>query len=86
MAKNFIFAVRKDDNGVITHVKTHMEIKGGYTPDEVRTKFEVIQNITQLHMLYFVSSGEKVHVVDNRYLRTDANDIKEDNLGELPTF
>ncbi len=30
--------------------------------------------------------GEDVHVVDDRYLRTDANDIPEDNLGNLPEF
>lgn len=30
--------------------------------------------------------GEDVRVVDNRYLRTDANDIKADNLGELPRY
>lgn len=27
--------------------------------------------------------GEYVHVVDNEYLRTDANYKREDNLGEL---
>lgn len=30
--------------------------------------------------------GEDVRVVDNAYLRTDANNIKADNLGELPEF
>ena len=30
--------------------------------------------------------GEDVRVVDNRYLRTDANNIKADNLGELPRY
>ena len=30
--------------------------------------------------------GEDVRVVDNSYLRTDANNIKSDNLGELPEF
>ena len=30
--------------------------------------------------------GEDVRVVDDRYLRTDANDIKADNLGELPRY
>ena len=30
--------------------------------------------------------GEDVHVVDNRYLRTDANNIKADNLGSLPRY
>ena len=30
--------------------------------------------------------GEDVRVVDNRYLRTDSNSIKADNLGELPRY
>ena len=30
--------------------------------------------------------GEDVRVVDNAYLRTDANNTKADNLGELPEF
>ena len=32
---------------------------------------------------YWVT-GEDVRVVDNNYLRTDANNIKADNLGSLP--
>ena len=31
-------------------------------------------------------AGEDVRVVDNRYLRTDANNIKADNLGSLPRY
>lgn len=30
--------------------------------------------------------GEDVRVVDNIYLRTDSNNINEDNLGSLPRF
>ena len=30
--------------------------------------------------------GEEIHVVDNSYLRTDNNNIKADNLGNLPRF
>ncbi len=30
--------------------------------------------------------GAEVNIIGNEYLRTGANDIKEDNLGELPTF
>lgn len=30
--------------------------------------------------------GEDVRVVDNSYLRTDANNFKADNLGSLPRF
>jgi len=31
-------------------------------------------------------SGEDVRVVDNAYLRTDANNTKKDNLGNLPRY
>ena len=31
-------------------------------------------------------SGEDVRVVDNSYLRTDSNQTKNDNLGNLPRF
>jgi len=31
-------------------------------------------------------SGENVRVIDNRYLRTDSNNTKSDNLGNLPTY
>lgn len=34
---------------------------------------------------YWVT-GEDVRVVDNNYLRTDANNIKADNLGSLPRY
>ena len=30
--------------------------------------------------------GEDVRVVENEYLRTDANRIKSDNLGNLPRY
>lgn len=30
--------------------------------------------------------GEDVRVVENSYLRTDANNIKRDNLGALPRY
>ncbi len=69
--------VRKDDKGVITHVKTKY--------DEL-TKTQVITNIISELITYVVPSGEKVHVVDGRYIRSDGNDTKEDNLGELPSF
>jgi len=86
MAKAVITAVRKDENGVITHVKVSVEIDGKLVPDGERTKLEVIQAITQHRVHYTVPSGEEVRVVDGRYIRSIANDTKEDNLGELPIF
>jgi len=46
-------------------------------PGCVRTKY-------RLNYCFYV--GEEVHVVDNKYLRTDANHIKSDNLENLPEY
>jgi len=87
MANIVIIAVRKDDKGVITHVKTQMEIDSKIVQGGKRTKQEVIHNITQRGILYTVGTNNTpVHVVDDRYIRTDGNNTKADNLGELPTF
>ena len=77
MTKSIITHVRKDKNNVITHVKAN---------GTELSKIIVIQHILQLHMIYEVVGGERVHVVAKRYLRSDANTIEEDNLGELPSF
>jgi len=86
MVKAVIIAVRKDDNGVITHVKSQVWIDDKRKPDQELQKFMMIQNIKVFHWECSVQDGTKVHIVDGRYLRTDGNDTKEDNLGELPTF
>lgn len=31
-------------------------------------------------------TGEDIRVINNKYLRTDANKIEKDNLGELPEY
>ncbi len=46
-------------------------------PDCTKTKF---------YRNYRWVVGEDVRVVDNRYLRTDSNDRKADNLGDLPRY
>lgn len=46
-------------------------------PNSVKTKYYRYGN-------WYV--GEDVRVVDNSYLRTDANNIKADNLGNLPRY
>lgn len=45
-------------------------------------------NVTKTkYCRYFIwVVGEDVRVVDNAYLRTDANNIKADNLGSLPRY
>lgn len=32
------------------------------------------------------TTGEDIRVINNKYLRTDANKVEEDNLGELPEY
>ncbi|MCI8617247.1 MAG: DUF3892 domain-containing protein [Clostridia bacterium] len=32
------------------------------------------------------TTGEDIKVVNNKYLRTDANNTEKDNLGELPEY
>lgn len=46
-------------------------------PDNVMTKY--LRNGDWV-------KGEHVHVVDNSYLRTDANQTKKDNLDSLPRY
>lgn len=41
---------------------------------------------TKYYRGYRWAEGEDVRVVDNSYLRTDANNIKADNLGSLPRY
>ena len=74
-AKNTITHVRKDENGTITHVK----ING-----TLYLKESIVSHMLIGNSRYYVPSGAIVRVVDNKYLRSDANNTKEDNLGELP--
>ena len=41
---------------------------------------------TKYRKNYAWTVGEDVHVVDNRYIRTDSNYIKADNLENLPEY
>ena len=70
-----ITCVYKNEKGVITAVCAN---------GTKVSKFEVVTNIRKLGMRYIVPSCEKVHVVGDKYIRTDGNDIEEDNLGNLP--
>ena len=46
-------------------------------PGKARTKY---------NRYGFWWDGEEIHVVDNSYLRTDNNNIKADNLENLPRY
>ena len=57
---------------------------------ETQSKEEAINNIETGSKYYTdYEKNTPVNIVnaeDGKYLRTDANDTSEDNLGELPTF
>ena len=46
-------------------------------PGQARTKY---------NRYGFWFDGEEIHIVDDSYLRTDSNNIKADNLENLPRY
>jgi len=60
------------------------------TSETIETKQTVIDNINSKNYEYYTvvddKKGSKVEVVDNKYIRSDANSTKADNLGSLDTF
>ena len=61
-----------------------------FTIETEETKQTVINNInSKIYEYYTVvndKKGSKVEVIDNEYIRSDANNTKSDNLGSLETF
>ncbi len=107
MADYDVYAVKKNDDGNITHCYTASYISEKFewqfeAKEYVekhctkRTKREVINDITSdesnniwtfklisKDSKYEFKPGAKIHVVDNRYLRTDANSTTSDNLENI---
>ncbi|MCD4776452.1 MAG: DUF3892 domain-containing protein [Candidatus Aegiribacteria sp.] len=81
----------------ISHLKVRRDLSSHFGSPETWTKEETRIKITDffrdiITMTYDGENwnkGAKVQAVridNNYYLRTNANSIKEDNLGELPEF
>ncbi|NDV63356.1 DUF3892 domain-containing protein [Puniceicoccales bacterium CK1056] len=73
--------VKKDNDGDITHLGNQGE---WWSP---RSKGNVIADINGNVHSYFVKVGlaeVDIHVVDNRYLRTDPDGKGNNNLDDLP--
>ncbi len=87
----YIYAVRyKDGSSTISDLKWISSTpKEGVISKEKMIDF-INQNPNQTKTMFHKNNkweiGEDVRVVNNRYLRTDANNKDEDNLGNLPTF
>ena len=73
-------------NEVISRLKYSYR---GYTTLNECSKRDMINNINKGSTAYTVVNGkigDRIHVVDNSYLRTDGNNKLSDNLGNLPQF
>ncbi len=91
---NYIYGkVQKEING--TFVITDLIWTNTLSPKkEIKhSKKEIIKYINEgykFKTMYYYNNewriGEDVHVVDGEYLRTDANNIKADNLANLLSY
>jgi hypothetical protein len=74
MPKQIITNTR-EKGGVITHFNVNIEF----------TKEQLIERIKNGEK-FVVPSGEDVHLVGEKYIRSDRNNTTDDNLGNLPSF
>jgi len=90
--------VRYNEHGDrITAVKRRKDAGTTLIEPEEKDRWEVIMGLTvglEYCTAYKNSDGDyvrgedihKVNISDTTYLRTDGNEIEQDNLGELPQF
>ena len=93
MAKYKISGVWKDSKGEITHYAFHTVNSTGTTRGVKTTKADAIKIVANSsnevvtwlwnYQTSFWRDGEKVHVVDGRYLRTNHDGTVKDNLSHL---
>lgn len=77
---------------VITHLRWTNDLNSLGTNTATKQEFIIFINENpnctktkyKTYGLWF--EGEDVRVIDNKYLRTDSNSIRADNLGNLPKF
>lgn len=88
----YIAKVNYDENYKNNEVIANLMVSCEDDPnsEEEYTKNEIIRVINdygfEFYTYYEDGVGDHVHVVDNKYLRTDGNNIKCDNLGNLPRY
>lgn len=89
--------VREDENGTIVKVKRWEVGEDKIRNKETKTRKQIISSIEvgNDHTTALKNSngrwdlGEEVHVLEingSKYIRTDNNEIEEDNLEDLPAF
>ena len=82
LIKRNVYATRKDENGVITHLCNSGE---WWSP---RSKADVVSDIKSGNYEYWAvgTNGKKarIHVYAGEHLRTDPDEADGNNLDELP--
>jgi len=96
-ADYLISGVRYDqDHRCISELKVHEYKDDKVSVASIWTRSQVVRSINCDHHFITIykkeglwTKGEDVRVIEiegKKYLRTDSNKIKKDNLGELPEF
>ncbi len=79
----------------IKEAKVHEDRGDTIGSGEIWSRFKIVLNIESGHSFTTIlrtedekwERGEDVHIIEvkgKKYIRTDKNEIEEDNLGELP--
>lgn len=87
----YVKRVRRNDDGQITRVKTSKKLES--RPDKVRKRKKVVKHIKKgkdVRTAYLKdgrwTEGDKLKLHDEKWLRTEGNNKKRDNLGSLKSF
>ena len=98
MLKFYISAIQMDKTGQhIEWVKTHsvkndiFDTKGSinsrkFIVELIETGYITFETISKIKNSNTWKTGAKVYIVDKKYITTEPNGTKRDNLGNLPTF
>lgn len=88
---------RRNSGERIVKVRAMERKADGLSPPEEYERIRVVESIAQGNNWYTCEKAEEnkwerkaeIHVIEidgEKFIRTDRNDIKSDNLGELPDF
>lgn len=86
-----------EDPKHIKEAKVHKDKGGTIGPGKTWSRSQIVSSIESEHSFITIlrsedgkfERGEDVHVIKvngKEYIRTDKNEIKEDNLGDLPEY
>ncbi|HPQ70116.1 MAG TPA: DUF3892 domain-containing protein [bacterium] len=89
MADYYIKCKKEDSSGVIESVGMATTLSGSTSSYAKSTVVYYIDTMKKdIWTAYYQNGtwklGDHVHTVDGKYIRTDGNSVKKDNLGNLP--